>query len=141
MLVFDMPLLYFAVALISKATWFITILRAVALLQYFVYSAEHLDIAFSHHVYFQEPGNLKTEGIMCDVDSPSLQNIVQSQPRREPKIIFQRAENIFATLKDNLVSVTMFVHLEQIAINVYFQQIFWGEYFATKLIFLLICSY
>jgi len=42
---------------------------------------------------------------MCDDDSSSLQNILQSLPRREPKIILQRAENKFAALKDSLVSV------------------------------------
>jgi len=39
---------------------------------------------------------------MFDEDSSSLQNILQSLPRREPKIILQRAE--FAALKDSLVS-------------------------------------
>jgi hypothetical protein len=42
---------------------------------------------------------------MCDEDSSSLQNIPQSVPRREPKIILQRAEYIFPALKDSLVSV------------------------------------
>jgi len=64
---------------------------------------------------------------MCDEDSSSLQNILQSLPRREPKIIFQRAENLFAALKDSLVSVFMLVHLERIAINMYFQQIIFGN--------------
>ena len=64
---------------------------------------------------------------MSDEDSSSLQNTLQSLPRREPKIILQRAENIFAALKDSLVSVFMFVHLEQIAINMYFQQIIFGN--------------
>jgi hypothetical protein len=127
LLVFDMPFLYLAAALISEATRFTTILGAVALCyNILLYSVEYLDIAFSHYVYFQEPGNLKTEGIMCDDDSSSLQNIVQSQPRREPKIILQRAENIFAALKDSLVSV-IFLHLERIAINIYFQQIIFGN--------------
>jgi hypothetical protein len=87
----------------------------------------YLDIAFSHYVYFQLPGNLKSQGIMSDEDSSSLQNIVQSQPRRQPKIILQRAENIFAALKDSLVSVFMLVHLEQVPINMYFQQIIFGN--------------
>jgi hypothetical protein len=64
---------------------------------------------------------------MCDEDSSRLQNIVQSQPRREPKIILQRAENIFPALKHSLVSIFMFVHLEGIAINMYFQQIIFGN--------------
>jgi len=63
---------------------------------------------------------------MCD-DTSSLQNIVQSQPRREPKIILQRAENIFAALKDSLVSVFVFVRIEQKAINMYFQQVIFGN--------------
>jgi len=77
---------------------------------------------------------------MCDEDSSSLQNIPQSVPRREPKIILQRAEYIFPALKDNLVSVFMFVRIEQKAINVLFPENWFWELFATKLIFLLICS-
>jgi len=127
LLVFDMTL-YLAAALVSEATGFTTILGAVALCyNIFLYSVEYLDIAFSHYVYFQLPGNLKNQGIMCDEDTSSLQNIVQSQPRREPKIILQRAENIFAALKDSLVRVFMFVHLEQIAINMYIQEIIFGN--------------
>jgi len=57
---------------------------------------------------------------MCDKDS-SLRNILQSLPRREPKIILQRAEFIFPALKGSLVSVFVFVRTEQKAINVYFQ--------------------
>jgi hypothetical protein len=126
MLVLDMPLLYLAAALISEAMQFTTILGAVALCyNIFLCSVKYLDIAFSHYVYFQLPGNLN-QGIMCDEDLSSLQNIVQSQPSREPKIILQRAENIFAALKGSLVSV-MFVHLERIAINMYFQQIVFGN--------------
>jgi hypothetical protein len=128
MLVRDMLFLYLAAALISDATRFTTILDAVAHCYYiFAYSIECLDIAFSHYVYFQVPGKLNTQGIMCDEDSSSLQIIVQSQPRREPKIVLQRAENIFSALKDSLVSVFMFVHLEGIAINMYFQQIIFGN--------------
>jgi hypothetical protein len=80
----------------------------------------YLDIAFSHCVYFQLPCNLKNQGIMSDEDSSSIQNTLQSQPRREPKIILQRAENLFAALRDSLVSVFMFVPLEQIAITLCF---------------------
>jgi hypothetical protein len=65
---------------------------------------------------------------MSGEGSSSLQNTVQSQSRREPKIILQRAENIFSALKDSLVSVIMFVHLEWIAINMYFQQIICGNF-------------
>jgi len=64
---------------------------------------------------------------MCDKDSLSLQNIQQSVPRREPKVILQRAEYIFPALKNNLVSVFVFVHVEQKAINVYFQKIIFGN--------------
>ena len=63
---------------------------------------------------------------MCD-DTSSLQNIVQSQPRREPKIILQRAKNIFSALKDSLVRFFMFVHLEQIAVNMYIHEIIFGK--------------
>jgi len=78
---------------------------------------------------------------MCDEDSSSLQNILQSLPRREPKIILQRAEYIFSALEDSLVSVFMIVRIEHKAINVLFpkKNYFW-ELFASKLIFLLICS-
>jgi len=54
---------------------------------------------------------------MFDEDSSSLQNILQSLPRREPKIILQRAEYIFPALKDSLVSVFVFERIEQKAIN------------------------
>jgi hypothetical protein len=63
---------------------------------------------------------------MCDEDSSGLQNIVQSVPRREPKIILERAEYIFPALKNSLVSVFVFVHIEQKTINVYFQGIIFG---------------
>jgi hypothetical protein len=68
-----------------------------------------------------------TQGIMCDEDSSSLQNTLQSLPRREPKIILQRAENIFAALKDSLVSFFLFVRIEEEAINMYFQLIIFGN--------------
>jgi hypothetical protein len=64
---------------------------------------------------------------MCDKDSSRLQNILQSHPRREPKIILERADYIFPALKNNLVSVFVFVHMEQKAINVYFQKIIFGN--------------
>jgi hypothetical protein len=60
---------------------------------------------------------------MCDEDSLSLGNIQQSVPKIEPKVILQRAEYIFPALKNNLVSVYVFAHIEQTAINVYFQKI------------------
>jgi hypothetical protein len=69
---------------------------------------------------------------MCDEDSSSLQNIPQSVPRREPKIILQRAEYIFPALKDSLVSVFMFVRIDQKAINVLFPENYFWELFATK---------
>jgi len=60
---------------------------------------------------------------MCDKDSLSLRNIQQSVPRREPKIILQRAEYIFPSLKNSLVSVFVFENTEQKAINVYSKKI------------------
>jgi hypothetical protein len=48
---------------------------------------------------------------MCDKDS-SERNFLQSLPRREPKVILQRAEDAFPALKDSLVSVFVFVHTE-----------------------------
>jgi hypothetical protein len=50
---------------------------------------------------------------MCDEGSSGIQNIVQSVPRREPKIILERAEYIFPALKNSLVSVFVFVPIEQ----------------------------
>ena len=48
---------------------------------------------------------------MCDEESSGLQNILQSNRRREPKIILERGEYIFRALKNNLVSVfVFFVH-------------------------------
>ena len=64
---------------------------------------------------------------MHDEDMVRLQNILLSVPRREPKIILQRAEYIFPALKNSLVSVFVFVHPEKKAVNVYFQKIiFWN---------------
>jgi hypothetical protein len=57
---------------------------------------------------------------MCDEGSSGLQSSLQSLPRREPKILLQRAEYIFPALKDGLVSAFVFVRTEQKAINVYF---------------------
>jgi hypothetical protein len=54
---------------------------------------------------------------MSDDDS-SLQDVMQSHPRKDPKVILQRAEYIFPALKDGLVSVFVFVHMEQKALNV-----------------------
>jgi len=64
---------------------------------------------------------------MCDEDSISLQNILQSPPRREPKIVLQRDKHISPALKDSLVSVFVFVCAEQKAVNVYFQKINLGN--------------
>ena len=72
---------------------------------------------------------------MCDEESTGVQNILQSPPRREPKIMLERAEYIFPALKNSLVSVFVFVHVEQNTINVYFQKIIFGNF---RLIFLLI---
>jgi len=66
---------------------------------------------------------------MCDEELPGLQNIVRSHPRRVPKIILERAEYTFPALNNNLVSVFVFVHIEQNTINVYFQKIIFGNYY------------
>jgi hypothetical protein len=42
---------------------------------------------------------------MCDEDSLNSQNILQAVPRRDLKIVLQKAEYIFPALKDSLVSV------------------------------------
>ena len=47
---------------------------------------------------------------MYDEDSLRLQNILHSVPRREPKIILQRAEYIFPALKNSLVSICVCAH-------------------------------
>jgi hypothetical protein len=56
-------------------------------------------------------------------EGSSLQDILQSHPRKEPQIVLQRAEYIFPALKNSLVRVFVFVHIEQKAINAYFQKI------------------
>jgi len=66
---------------------------------------------------------------MCDEESSGLQNILQSNRRREPKIILERGEYIFPALKNNLVSVFVFVHIEQETINVYLQKIIFGSFY------------
>jgi len=66
---------------------------------------------------------------MCDGESSGLQNILQSHPRREPKIILERAEYIFPALKNSLVSVFVFVHIEQKAIKVYLQKIIFRSFY------------
>jgi len=66
---------------------------------------------------------------MCDEETSGLQNILQSHPRRQPKIILERAEYIFPALKNSLVSVFVFVRIEQKIIKVYLQKIiFWSFY-------------
>jgi hypothetical protein len=50
---------------------------------------------------------------MCDEDLLNLQNILQAVPRRELKIILQRAEYVFPALRHSLVSVFVFVHIEK----------------------------
>ena len=67
---------------------------------------------------------------MCDEDLLSLHNILQAVPRRELKIILQRAKYIFPALKDSLVRVLVCAHRKN----------YFLETFATKLIFLLICQ-
>jgi hypothetical protein len=65
---------------------------------------------------------------MGDEDFSGLQNILQSVPRREPKIILERAEYIFPALKNSLVSVFVVVRIEQKAVHVYFQKIIFGSF-------------
>ena len=82
---------------------------------------------------------------MCDEDSLSLQNILQSLPRRELKIILERAEYLFPALKDGLVSVYVCVWVwgaraPKKNCKCVFSENYVGENFFTKLIFLLICS-
>jgi hypothetical protein len=79
---------------------------------------------------------------MCDDDGLSLQNILQSVPRRELKIILQRAEYIFPALRDGLVSVFVFVNTEKKkrSCKYVFPESYFCEHFASKLIFLLIYS-
>jgi len=50
---------------------------------------------------------------MSDEDSSGLRNILQSVPRREPKIVLERAEYIFPALKNSLVSVFVLVPMVQ----------------------------
>jgi hypothetical protein len=76
---------------------------------------------------------------MCDEDSLNLQNILQSVPRRELKIILERAEHIFPALKDGLVSVCVCAHRKKRWKCVFPENYIWENY-ATKLIFLLICT-
>ena len=81
---------------------------------------------------------------MCDEDSLTLQNIMQSVLRREVKIILQRAEYIFPALKDSLVRVLVCVHARahthtKTCKCVFPENYFWAH-FATKLIFLHICQ-
>jgi len=66
---------------------------------------------------------------MCDEEFSGLQNILHSHPRREPKIILERAEYIFPALKNNLVSVFVFVPIEQYPIKVYLQKIIFGSFY------------
>jgi hypothetical protein len=60
---------------------------------------------------------------MCEEGSSGLQNSLQSFPRREPKIVLQRDEYIFPVLKDGLVSVFVFVCIEQKIIKIIFGNI------------------
>ena len=63
---------------------------------------------------------------MCDKDS-NLGNTLGTLLRGEPRIILQRAEYIFPALKESLVSVFVFLRIEQKAINVYFKKIIVGN--------------
>jgi len=65
---------------------------------------------------------------MSDEDSSVLRNMLQSVPRREPKIVLERAEYIFPALKNSLVSVFVFVPIEKKNICVYFYKIIVGNF-------------
>jgi hypothetical protein len=79
----------------------------------------YLDIAFSHHVYFQPLGNCSQSQDVSDEGLPRLHN--NQRPRREPVILLQRAERIFPALKDCWVSVLGFecLTLVVLEINIY----------------------
>ena len=66
--------------------------------------------------------------MMCDEESSGVQNIQQSVPGMEPKIILERAKYIFPALKNSLVSVFVFVCIEQNSVNAYFQKIIFGNF-------------
>jgi hypothetical protein len=69
-----------------------------------LYSMLYLDIALSHHVYFQQLGDCShSQGILSDEGSSGLQN--NQRPRTEPRIVLQRIEYKFPGLKDSWVSV------------------------------------
>jgi hypothetical protein len=80
---------------------------------------------------------------MCDQGSLNLQNNLQSPPRRELQIVLERAECIFPALKDDLVSVFVFVHTEKEVVNVFFHNnYFWKpffDYINISYLFSLIC--
>jgi len=60
-LVLDIPFSYIPAALLSEAMRVTTILAFFALCyNIFLLSMPYLDIAFNHHVYFQQLGKLKT---------------------------------------------------------------------------------
>ena len=84
------------------------------LLQYFPLEYTIFRHSFQPLCLFSATRYLKnTQGIMRDEDLVRFQNILLSVPRREPKIILQRAEYIFPALKNSLVSVFVFVHPER----------------------------
>jgi nitrate reductase NapE component len=63
---------------------------------------------------------------MFDEDLLGLRNVLQSVPRREPKIVLERAEYIFPVLKNSLVGVFMFfVHRTEIYECVFPENYFW----------------
>jgi len=63
---------------------------------------------------------------MCDEESSGVQNILQSNQRREPKIILERAEYIFPALKNGLVSVfCVCAHRTENYKSVFTENYFW----------------
>jgi hypothetical protein len=65
---------------------------------------------------------------MCDEDSLSLENILQSVRRRELKIILERAEYIFPALKDGVVSVFVYVRTEKKSCKCVFPENYFCEH-------------
>ena len=76
---------------------------------------------------------------MCDKDS-SLGNVLGSLPRREPRVIFRRAEYKFPDREERLVSVFVFCVCSKYSYKCVFPENYFREHIATNLIFILTCS-
>ena len=82
-----------------------------------------LDIAFSHHVYFQQPGNLKTQKTSCVMKNRQAYKIFRSHIQEESQKSYFKELNIDFVLWKTVWWV--FLCIEQNNINVNFQNIFW----------------